>query len=87
MELNDIGGGPSGGTPYTLLSYGATSTLTLGDFAVTNLTSLALDTSFGTNGVFLDTTAKTLQVQFVPEPSSAALLGLAGVALLRRRRR
>jgi len=41
----------------------------------------------GVNGASLSTENYEVEFSFVPEPSSAALLGLGGLALIARRRR
>jgi hypothetical protein len=89
INLNDLGGSSlQTGTVYTLMTGGTfTGTPTL----VGNVTSsnFALDPAYNGNGLLWDTSSKTLTARFttVPEPTSAALLGLAGIGLLARRRR
>jgi fibronectin-binding autotransporter adhesin len=81
-------GGFVPGTPYTLFTFDSLSpsnTLQETDLAALTLPSgWALDTSFDGNGWKLN--ANSLQVQFVPEPTSALLGCLGLLALLRRRR-
>lgn len=73
---------------YSLLSFGSISGFT-GDYSIFQLTAtpgLALDTSYGNNGWLID--GNTLKVALaVPEPTTAALLIGAGLALFAGRRR
>ena len=77
---------PVTNTPYTIITFGSTSNVTAGDFTMA-APGFVLDSSFGTGGVFVD--SSTVQVQFsaVPEPTSLAFVGLGLTSLLRRRRR
>jgi MYXO-CTERM domain-containing protein len=78
-------GGLIGYTSYTLFTFDSESGLDYADLNALTLPGQALNTAFGTGGWMIN--GNSLQVQFVPEPSSA-LLGLLGAAgLLSRRRR
>lgn len=71
-----LNGGTAGET-YTLATFGSVN-LTYSDLSLLS-SDLALDTSFGTNGWFLD--SSSLQVRVIPEPST--LMGVCiGLLLL-----
>lgn len=67
---------------YKLVDWGGTTSFAVGDFTASNLTAGATG-SFTIDGA---TSALYLQV-IIPEPTSLALLGLAGLALLKRPRK
>jgi hypothetical protein len=72
---------------YSLFTFASISGFT-GDYSIFQFTSvpgLALDTSYGNNGWLIE--GNTLKVALVPEPSTAALLIGAGLALFAGRRR
>lgn len=71
-------GGITAGFAYTLLTFGSSTGFDYSDLVTGSLVSgYVLDTSFGTNGYLINGTS--LQVQFVPEPSSWLLLALGAV--------
>jgi fibronectin-binding autotransporter adhesin len=85
FQFSDSGGIASA-TPYTLFTFGSQTGLDYGDLSAVLLPGgLALDSSFGSGGWWID--SDRLQVQFIPEPSAAALAAMAGLALAARRRR
>lgn len=72
-------------TAYTLFAFGSETGLDYGDLsAVTLPGGLQLDSTFGTGGWQIN--SGSLQVQFIPEPSSALLGGLGMLLVFRRRR-
>ncbi len=79
-------GGIAAGTAYTLFTFGSEPTeLDYGDLVAATLPSgLVLDPGFGTGGWQIN--AGSLQVQFIPEPSTALLGGLGLMLVFRRRR-
>jgi autotransporter-associated beta strand protein len=84
FDFQDSGGFASGET-YTLINFGSQTGLSAGSLnagAIPN--GLLLDTSFGTDGWAVN--SNSLQVRFIPEPSTALLAGLGLLAALRRRR-
>ncbi|HSH95073.1 MAG TPA: PEP-CTERM sorting domain-containing protein, partial [Roseimicrobium sp.] len=94
IDLEVVGSGPVAGATYTLITFGSSSSLTAGDFALGSHDGLTLSTTgFDTDGVldgiFFDSANKQVQVQFsaVPEPTSLSLIGGVVAGLLVRRRR
>jgi len=84
FNFSDAAGFQSGAT-YTLITFGSQTGLTYERLAANQLPQgQVLDTSFGTNGWSIGT--NSLEVRFIPEPSTALLAGLGLLAALRRRR-
>jgi autotransporter-associated beta strand protein len=80
------GGGLVAGNPYTLITFGSSTGLNYSDLSAAVLPpGYFLDTSFGTGGFQINGT--NLQVQFVPEPSTSLMLGVAGLLLAGNRSR
>jgi len=78
-------GGLVAGSAYTLINFGSAGNLENTDFATGTLPgSFTLDTSFGTGGYLIN--ANNLQVQFIPEPSTYAMLGLGVLGFCLRRK-
>ena len=77
-------GGLVAGSAYTLINFGSASGLDSTDFSTGTLPGFALDTSFGTGGYLIN--ANNLQVQFIPEPSTYAMLGLGVLGFCLRRK-
>jgi autotransporter-associated beta strand protein len=72
-------------TPYTLFTFGSQTGLDYADLVANTFPgNFILDTNFGTGGWQIN--SGNLQVQFIPEPSSALLAPL-GLLLAARRRR
>lgn len=89
FEFTNISGFAAA-TPYTLSSFASSTGLDYTDLTASIVPSgFMLDSSFGTGGFQIN--SGNLQVQFttVPEPSTAALIGLGvlGMVAARRRRR
>jgi len=85
LVLENFGSGAQDAFTYVFASY---SVLTGTFDTITNNTGLALDSSFGTGGIDYDYLGgNEIAVQFVPEPSTAMLVLLAGFCGLARRRR
>lgn len=85
-NLSDAGG-LLPGTPYSLLTFAASTGLDYSDLAVGTLgAGMTLDPAFGTGGFLIN--SDSLQVQFagVPEPTTTVTL-LAGLGFLLGRRR
>ncbi len=78
-------GGISAETAYTLFEFDSQTGLDLDDLVAATLPDgFVLDLSFGTGGWLIN--SGSLQVQFIPEPSTAVLGGLGLVLVFRRRR-
>ncbi len=79
-------GGLAAATAYTLFTFDSQTGLNVADLEASVLPAgFALDPNFGDNGWQIN--GNSLQVQFIPEPSSALLAALGSLALAIRRRR
>jgi hypothetical protein len=84
------GSGLQAGTPYTLLGFASITGITSADLTVLDNAGLALDPTYGTNGVELSSTNVTVQFAAASEPSPLALLvvgTVVGANFLRLRHR
>lgn len=78
-KLSFVLTGGTTGTPYTLVTFGsADSSFTYADLNLIS-SDYALDTSFGNGGWRINGTS--LQVQFVPEPSTTTMLALGVIGI------